>query len=412
MPLASLSAVVVREGQVVYQGQFGYRVIEERDARKSLPVTTATLFKVASISKLVTAIGAMRLVEQGRLDLDADISRYLGFALRNPHFPDRPITARMLLSHTSSLRDGGGYTFALGSSLQSILVPSGANYGAGAQWASSRPDEDRAPGKFFDYVNLNWGVLGTVMEAASGQRFDRYMKSAVLAPLGIAGHFNAEELTPDEVRNLAVLYRKRTGENAWDSKGPWVPQTDDYRGQVPAPRAGIERYVPGTNAIAFSPQSGLRISAAGLARLMQLLLNGGELDGVRLLTPASVKALLQEQWHFDAARPNGDNFRGLFNAWGLGVQHFLDQGAPGHGDRLVAHGGMRGYGHLGFAYGLNAAFVFDPVRRIGLIYIIGGVGVDPEQLSGRYSTLNPWEERVLDALYRRAILGDAAGTGK
>jgi CubicO group peptidase (beta-lactamase class C family) len=408
MPLASLAAVALRDGKLVYQGQFGYRVIDAKDAGKSLPVTPATLFKVASVSKLVTAMGAMRLVEQGKLDLDADISRYLGFKLRNPHFPDAPITTRMLLSHTSSLRDGGGYTFAFGPSLQSILDPAGANYGTGAQWAGASLDSDRAPGKYFNYVNLNWGVLGTVMEAASGQRFDRYMKSAVLAPLGIAGHFNAEELTPDEIANLAVLYRKRSGETAWDAHGPWVAQTDDFKGQVPPPRKGLDRYVPGTNAIPFSPQSGLRVSAAGLARLMRLLLNGGELDGVRLLQTGTVSAMLQEQWRYDGSRRNGDNYHGLFNAWGLGVQRFLDQGAPGHGDRLVAQGGLSGYGHLGFAYGLNAAFIFDPARHIGLIYIIGGVGTDPERASGRYSTLSLWEEKILDALYRRAIQGDAA----
>ena len=170
--------------------------------------------------------------------------------------------------------------------------------------------------------------------------------------------------------------------------------------------------MPGTNAIPFSPQSGLRISAAGLGRLMQLLLNGGEIDGVRLLQSASVSMMLQEQWHVDAGRHNGDNYHGLFNAWGLGAQHFLDQGAPGQGDQLVTGGGFSGWGHLGFAYGLSAAFVFDQARRIGVVYLIGGVGTDPDKSPGRHSTLNVWEEKVLDALYRRAILGPAAPAGQ
>jgi CubicO group peptidase (beta-lactamase class C family) len=407
MPLASLSVAAIRDGQVVYQGQFGFRQIDNQNAANNLPVTPATLFKVASVSKLVTAMGALRLVEQGKLDLEADASRYLGFALRNPHFPDVPITTRMLLSHTSSLRDAGGYTFALGPSLQSILQPGGASYGSGAQWAAPSADGERAPGKYFNYVNLNWGVLGTVMEAVSGQRFDRYMKAAILAPLGLPGHYNAEELTPAEVADLAVLYRKRTGETDWDPKGPWVAQTDDFHGKVPAPRDGLAGYVPGSNAIPFSPQSGLRTNATGLARLMRLLMNGGELDGVRLLHASSVRAMFTEQWHGDAAGKNGDNFHGLFNAWGLGAQHFLDIAAPGHGDRLVANGGFAGWGHLGFAYGLNAAFVLDPVRRNGLVYIVGGVGSDPDTLAGRYSKLNPWEEKIADALYRHAVTGAA-----
>lgn len=402
-PLASLSAIAIRDGQVVYEGHFGRRVISPAGTEGSLLTDRDTLYRVASLSKLVTAIGAMQLVEQQRLDLDADVSTYLGFTLRNPNFPQATITARMLLTHTSSLRDDGGYSLALEQSLQGFLQPGNPGYGDGRQWAQVSSLSERAPGKYFDYVNLNWGVLATVMEAITGERFDRYMKRAVLDPLQISGHFNVEELTAAQIRHLAVLYRKRNNE-VWDPNGPWVPQVDDYQGRVPAPRAGLAAYQPGFNATVFSPQGGLRISAGGLARLMQMLINEGELDGRRLLKTASVRQMLQEEWRHDADRRNGDNYQGLFNAWGLGVQKFLDLGAAGHGDRLIAAGGATGFGHLGFAYGLNSGFVFDPVRRHGMIYIIGGVGFNPELDHGQYSRLNSWEEKVLDALYRNAIL--------
>lgn len=403
-PLASLSAVAIRDGKVVYEGHFGYRVIDNTMPASNLPTDTQTLYRVASISKLVTAIGAMQLVEQNKLALDADISRYLGFRVRNPNFPNIVISTRMLLNHTSSLRDGGGgYSFPLEQSLQSVLGPQGENYGAGHQWAEVSSLGERAPGKYFQYVNLNWGLLGTVMEAVSGQRFDRYMRQAVLAPLQIQGNFNTEELSQSEIRNLAVLYRKRRNE-VWDPTGPWVAQADDYGGKLPAPRAGIEGYRPGRNATPFSPQGGLRISAAGLAKLMLLLINGGEVDGIRLLSQDSVAAMLHEEWRHDENKQNGDNYKGLFNAWGLGVQRFLDLSVHKRGDRLVAGGGVSGYGHLGFAYGLQSAFVFDPVKRFGMIYIVGGAGFDPELDTGQYSSLNSWEEKVLDALYRHAIL--------
>ncbi len=402
-PLASLSAVVIRDGKVVYQGYFGKRDIDAVNPARSTAADGQTLYRVASISKLVTAIGAMQLVEQKKLDLDADISQYLGFKVRNPNFPDAVISARMLLSHTSSLRDAGGYSFAPEQSLQSVLDPKGENYGAGEQWAAASPVSDRAPGKYFDYVNLNWGVLGTVMEALSGQRFDRLMKKAVLEPLRIPGNFSAEELSANEIGHLAVLYRKRSNE-VWDRNGPWVAQVDDYLGRLPLARPGLEHYRPGSNATPFSPQGGLRVSVAGLARLMLLLLNGGELDGVRLLQPTSVQQMLHEEWRHDAGKSNGDSYKGLFNAWGLGVQKFLDLGAPGRGDRLLAAGGLTGFGHLGFAYGLQSCFFFDPVKRNGLIYVIGGVGFDPELDNGQHSSFNSWEEKVLDALHRRAIL--------
>jgi CubicO group peptidase (beta-lactamase class C family) len=402
-PLASLSVVAIRDGKMVYQGYFGKRSIDALSPAKGVAVDSKTLFRVASISKLVTTLGVMQLVEQRKLDLDADVSTYLGFRLRHPNFPEARISTRMLLNHTSSLRDEGGYSFPIGQSLQSVLDPKGENYGAGGHWALASSSADRSPGRYFEYVNLNWGVLGTVIEAVSGQRFDRYMKQAVLAPLKIAGGFNAQELSEDEIGHLAVLYRKRSGE-VWDANGPWVAQVDDYQGRVPAARAGMERYRPGRNATPFSPQGGLRIRAGDLARLMLLLMNGGELDSVRLLSTTSVQAILSETWRHDEKTQNGDNYKGLFNAWGLGVQKFLDLSAPGQGDRLVARGGLTGYGHLGFAYGLQSAFFFDPVKRLGMIYIVSGVGSDPELDTGQYSSLNSWEEKILDALYRHAIL--------
>lgn len=402
-PLASLSAIAIRDGKVVYEGYFGRRVFGTRGDEGVAWADHDTLYRVASVSKLVTAIGAMQLVEQQRLDLDADVGTYLGYTLRNPNFPEAPISARMLLTHTSSLRDDGGYSFPLQQSLRSFLQPGGANYGDGRQWGQASIESDRAPGKYFAYVNLNWGVLASVMEAITGERFDRYMKRAVLDPLSIAGHFNVEELTPAEIGHLAVLYRKMQ-HDVWATSGPWMAQVDDYQGRVPAPRAGLASYQPGFNATIFSPQGGLRISARGLARLMQMLINEGELDGRRVLSATAVRQMLQEEWRYDAGRRNGDNYQGLFNAWGLGLQRFTDLSAVGQGDRLVAAGGVTGFGHLGFAYGLNSGFFFDPVRRHGMIYIIGGVGFNPELDQGQYSRLNSWEEKVLDALYRNAIL--------
>jgi CubicO group peptidase (beta-lactamase class C family) len=412
-PLASLSVLAIRNGRVVYEKQFGDRVIDASDPSKSLPANAQTMYRIASVSKLVATIGAMRLVEQGRLQLDADISQYLGFKVRNPNFPDLPISTRMLLNHTSSLRDEAGYRFGLDTRLQSVLTPDGANYGNGSQWA--KPDaaggnSSRAPGKYFEYVNLNWGVLGTVVEAVSGQRFDRYMKQAVLDPLRIAGGFNPEEFSDVEIRNVTTLYRKQT-EAGWNPSGPWVPQVDDYQGKVPSKRAGIQSYVPGGNAIPFSPQGGLRISVRDLGKLMRLLMNGGTVDGVRLLRRESVQAMLTEQWRYDAAAKNGDTQEGLFQAWCLGTQRFIDRsvaaaaGVKAQGDRLVQQGGVMAYGHLGDAYGLQAGFVFDPVSRNGMIYASGGTGADPATTPGQYSSFNRWEEQTLDALYTRAILG-------
>ena len=405
-PLASLSVLVIKAGKPVYQQQFGYRYIDSTKPENNLAVDTQTLFRVASVSKMVAAIGAMRLVEQGKLDLDADIGNYLGFRLRNPHFPDAVITARMLLSHTSSLRDDGGYNFPVGVSMQSLLQTSGAHYAQGLQWADpakARVGENVAPGRYFNYVNLNWGVLGGVMEAVGGKRFDVLMQELVLQPLGISGAYHAEQLSAEDIKRLAVLYRKQEND-IWSTDGPWVAQTDNFLGKPPQKRM-LDNYVPGTNATLFSPQGGLRVSVQGLSRIMLMLMNRGELDGQQFLKPASVDSLLGEQWHYDAAAHNGDDYHGLFQAWGLGFQRFTDISAPHYGDRLVQTGKLQkppftAVGHLGFAYGLQSGFMFNPHSRNGVIYVIGGVGADPEKHQGDYSSLSVWEEQILTSLYQ------------
>ncbi|OAG78268.1 Beta-lactamase [Acetobacter malorum] len=106
LPLAALAAVKLEHGQPVYQYYGGFA---RRDGAQTVPVKQETLFRIASISKVVTTIGLMELVEQGKVNLDHDVSEYLGFRLRNPDFPTTPITVRMLLNHTSTLRDGEVY---------------------------------------------------------------------------------------------------------------------------------------------------------------------------------------------------------------------------------------------------------------------------------------------------------------
>ncbi len=414
-PLTSLSVLAIRDAKVVYQGHFGHRRMQDSAPDASTATNPDTLYRIASVSKLITAIGAMRLVDEGRLDLDADISRYLGFKVRNPHFPEVPISARMLLNHTSSLRDDAGYVFDLTTKLEDVLSPQGKLFGQGVVWAARRSAAKSAPGQYFQYVNLNFGVLGTVMEAITKERFDTYMRRAVLEPLGLKGGYLAENLTQDDVNQVATLYRKGQ-DGAWKSAGPWVAQTDDFKGQMPPSRAGLDSYVPGTNATGFGAQGGLRISVAGLGTVVQTLMNQGEVKAgtngapksLRLLSPAAVAAMQHPEWRYAAQPLNGDTLGGEFYNWGLGMQLFSDvslttpQGKP-MGDRLVPGGGLTGFGHAGIAYGLQSLLFYDPVRRIGLVYAIGGSGLDPELHPGQYSSYNQWEERITGAIYTHAL---------
>ena len=381
--IPSLSVLAIRDGKVSYSGQFGMRSMAAQQGADA-----DTMYRIASISKLVTTLGVMRLVEEGKLNLDADVSTYLGFLLRNPAFPDQPISLRMLLSHTSSLRDGGGYSWNAATSL-------GDAFGrAEGKWEAST-----RPGAHFAYSNLNFGVVGTIMEAASGERFDRLMQRLVLDPLGLRGGYNPSGLPREQWRTIATLYRKRAPDaSTWNPAGPWIAQVDDYSARAPAPPAGLESYIPGRNGTLFSPTGGLRMSAADLGKIMLMLMDGGRFEGRAFLKPSSVAAMLSHQWRFDAGRPNGDTHHNLFTEWGLGVQHF--ESKPGRGSNLIAGGGFAASGHLGEAYGLLSVFAFDPVRRHGMVVLIGGTVQEPSSIPGKYSALSRHEELVLTALYR------------
>jgi CubicO group peptidase (beta-lactamase class C family) len=396
--LASLSVLAIRAGKVAYEGQFGRRWIGNGSA-PGLPANRDTLYRIASISKMVTTLGLMRLVESGNIDLDADVSGYLGFILRNPHFPQQAITLRHLLTHTASLRDEAGYSFPAGTAFKDFLVPGARLHGAGNMWASNA-----GPGAYFTYCNLGWGIIGTLMERVTGERFDRLMQGLLLQPLGLAAGYNPSELPPQALANLATLYRKRTTDTErWDANGPWIAQADDVRTRAPAPPSGIERYVIGENATPFSPTGGLRIAARDLGVLMLMLMNGGVHEGRRILRDETLARMFARQWTADDSGRNGDTLDGFFNCWGLGNAQFPDQ--PGL--RLV-EGAFDAVGHLGDAYGLRSVFAFDRVRRNGMVVLGGGVSSDPGLQQGRYSALARFEERILTSMFAHAIAGQEA----
>ncbi|WP_251349690.1 serine hydrolase domain-containing protein [Janthinobacterium kumbetense] len=387
-PLASLSVLAIRHGKVSYQQQFGCRHMAATPA-DSLPVTPATLFRIASVSKMMTTLGLMRLVEQGKLSLDQDVGIYLGFSLRNPHFPQQPLTLRSLLSHTSSLRDAGGYAWGPERSLRDVFTA-----GGDSMW-----DRAAAPGRYFTYSNLNWGVIGTVMEKVTGERFDLLMRRLLLDPLDVRGGYNPAAFSPEEVANTATLYRKRTLETeVWQPHGPWIAQADDFYQRPPA---GMASYVIGSNATVFSPTGGLRISAAGLGKVMQMLLDGGRYQDQQLLQPASIALMFGRQWQLAPDASNGDSERGLYRAWGLGNQQF--DAVAGQGNGLVEGASFTAVGHLGDAYGLVSAFVLDFKNRNGMVMLVGGTGSDPERYPGTYSAMGRSEELILTTLYRGAI---------
>jgi CubicO group peptidase (beta-lactamase class C family) len=409
MPLPGLSVVAIRHGDIVYRRHFGSKRLPSANSAAQ-PIDDDTMFRVASVSKFVTALGAMKLVEQGKLSLDADIGDILGYRLRNPTFPDTPITLRMLLTHTSSLRDGGGFKWDPVVGLKEVLLPGGRHYAKGAMWSDAH-----APGAWFEYVNFNWGLLATVMERAGGERFDRLMRRLIFDPMGLKAGFYLADFGPAKVGDVATLYRKREkdGDEAWDANGPWIAQADDFGNQAPVRPPGLDAYKAGTNGTIFGPQGSLRISTGELAQVMLMLMHGGRHGDKQILAPQTVATMFSRQWTLHpggangSANGDGGSYRGLYHAWGLGNQQFTDtsivRDGRASGDRLVEGGGFTGVGHLGWSWGLNVLFVFDPATKDGMIYVSTGVGADPETQPGKFSSEAGFQERITDALYRGAI---------
>jgi CubicO group peptidase (beta-lactamase class C family) len=330
--------------------------------------------RIASISKLVVALAAMRLVEQGRIDLDRDVSDYLGWRLRNPAFPDDTITLRLLLSHRSSLRDEVDYVVPLGQTVQGVLADPKAF------------DPQHRPGSYFRYSNLGFPVVGTVLEKATGERFDRLMRRLVLEPMKLDACFNWSGCSAEKIARAGVLYRAN-GAIALDDLNGAPPACLVNKATPDAP-CDLENYRVGTHGGLFSPQGGLRISVTDLAKLGQLLLRKGRLaDGTRLVSEASFAEMMRAHWR--AEGDNGDREKGFYCAYGLSVQ-ILGQCPPG--DDLVGDGRTR-FGHAGSAYGLKSGLWVDPERGTGIAYF--ATGIDDAGPRGRsaYWTIEEWLAR-------------------
>ena len=395
-PLAGVSVLLMRSGKVVQDAQVGHR-----HYAPDLPIDRDTLFRVASISKLITGLGALRLAEMGKLDLDADIRDVLGVRVRNPNFPKDQISAAMLMSHLSSLRDDGGIAFPADVSLLDKLNAEGSK-----SWSA-----DHGP-RWFAYCNLNYGLLATVMEKASGQRFDQLMRELVLTPLGMFGGFNAIDFSEMERNNTATPYRKQRIEpgkdgkedrEVWDATAPWRPQADDWAVNPPKPIANLDAYVPGRNGTLFGPQGGLRTRVGDLGTVLAMFMNGGMHQGKRFLKKSSLDRMFSESWRHEMSKGNGDNFGGEFLAWGTGAQHFIDKSGPGWGDRLLQRGGVQAWGHLGFAYGVQAGIMVDAARQHGIVYVMSGHAADPQSHRGRFSSFPVWEEQLHDLLWNAVL---------
>ncbi len=313
-----LAVSVVKKGEIIYSKSFGKKNLETGEA-----LTSESLFRIASISKSFSATAVMQLVEAGRLRLDDDVSELIGFRVRNPAYPEDRITLKMLLSHTSSLNDSQGY-FTL-----DVIDPA-MNDSVHKCYNSYRP------GAGYQYCNLNFNMVGTIIERVSGERFDQYIRHHILEPLGLYGGYCVDSL---EKSRFVTLYEYDRAAKKMNAAAAYASRSEEIR-----------NYVTGRSTPIFSPTGGMKISAPDLARYMTMHMNMGKHKGGRVISTKSAR-LMQTPV----------------------------ENAEGYGLALVTSGklieGWELKGHTGSAYGLYSIMFFDPKKKFGIVAITNGCNV-------------------------------------
>ncbi len=335
------AVIIARDGEILYSYDYGYK-----NASRTWPVTLDTCFHAASVTKMVSAIGLMQLLEEKDIPLDTPVKDIVGFPVVNPAFPEEDITIRQVLSHTSSIKE------------TQYLTPN---------WEMLRVENSyfsmkKAPGTAYEYSNLNGGLIGAMIEALSGQSVNTYMQEHVFVPLGINAAYHAA-LLPDQSDISAKL--KKNG-SIYRSAAKEIETFHEYDDSC-NPRAH-------TNITS----GGLYISPSGLIRIVMLLENGGELEGVRLLREETVQLMMAQQHLVPGSSVRAES------PYGLCI--YRAEGFPGG----------TWYGHQGRWQGLSSNAYFQP--DTGLCIVVFANGYSAQTVDGVVSIARAFMEKAQEFL--------------
>ena len=309
--LPSVSACIVKNDSVLWSKGYGLANIY-----MGIEATENTIYLAASLSKTITATAIMQLWEQGLFDLDDDVNLYLPFSLRNPNYPDIPITFRMLLAHQSSLSSGETSLFIYFSILslpinllKQYLTPGGILYNP-IYWL------DTPPGEHFKYSSIGYEILGYLVYLLSGQTLDEYCEEHIFEPLGMK---NTSYYKSDyNVKDLARPY-------LWILNSTYLPLLNYEDKNFAA--------------------GGVRTSVMDLSHFLIANINGGVYNNNRILKEETVELMRTRQY-------NDNNNR--FN-YGLGW-------------RISGHDNDISVGHSGAMPGTLTYMYYQPEEKTGIIF--------------------------------------------
>ena len=269
-----LQAASIQDGEVVWQGSFG---LKEYNTQKK--INDSTLFMIASCSKPVTALGILLLSDQNKLDLDDPINTHLPFHISNPHYPDSTISIRMLLTHTSSLKDnwdvltplytlpeGGDSPLELSNFVSDYFTEDGTYYNPDLNFHSIPPLSK------FDYCNMGYVILGLLIEQISGQPFSAFMKEEIFKPLGMHNsYWFLREIPHTNIARPHEIFPS-------NKKIPREPEMLNHYGY------------------ADFPDGQLRTTVSDYAQVIKLLINKGRINGEEFLKPSTVEEFIRIQY--------------------------------------------------------------------------------------------------------------------
>jgi len=363
--IAGAVTLVLRNGRVAHRGVYGWA-----DKTTGARMTAEAIFRIASQTKAITSVAAMILVEEGRLGLGDPIARWLpsyaaatvatrsdtGWALVPVR---RPITVRDLLTHTA------GISYGTSPQLAERYRSQGLGPAAGFGWYTADKDEpicetmDRLgtlpfqaqPGEGYVY-GYGTDILGCLVERVSGHPLDRFVADRITGPLGMSDtHFF---LPPEKAARLTAVHRR-------DSAGAIVKAPDGARGQG--------HYLEGPRK-SFAGGAGLLSTAKDYARFLEMLRRGGELDGVRILSPTTVELMTSNQV--------GTLFGTDGLAFGLGFQVALRPGAGGSPESL---------GTFGWGGAYQTDYAVDPGAGLVIVLMTQHLPNVPLDVRSRFTNL-------------------------
>jgi CubicO group peptidase (beta-lactamase class C family) len=348
IPAVAVGVVKGGPRPVLFQAQHGTRRVET-----GWPVLDDSVFQIASISKTVTAVCAMQCVERGLLELDGDVSEMTsphgGFAVRNPRYPGATVTLRMLLSHTSSVGDSSVYTdsYTAGDSQWSLSQFLHEYFSASGCFHSDDVYTEHAPGASFAYSNVGAGLVGYLVEAASGLPFDVFAERNVLQPLGMRSSsflWSGLQAKGVDLDRVAMPYS-------------WITTTSDSDSSSGSSSSGYHK-PHGFYGCPTVSDGFLRTTVGDLSQHLLTFMNDGvhPVSGERLLSAESVAEMRKQHY------PGASKEYGLFWSSGTGA----NAAGSNHSSEDLR------IGHGGGDPGVSTSMQYSPALGCGVIIFKNG----------------------------------------